>query len=148
MMKKFLIKNSTAIIIVLVVAMLCCFPVCRYVVREKMISDYNAVIGRLYEEDRVLAEKAAEYLYSSELTKEYLEQGFSAMKEFGYTRQGMSLAKNYDLEVYRNTGIVLGVLFLLFLLTLWLQRQQNKTELFEEKERLKDIYSIAKTFTK
>ncbi len=137
-MKKFLIKNSTAISIILVVAMLCCFPVCRYVVREKMISDYNAVIGRLYEEDRVLAEKAAEYLYSSELTKEYLEQGFLAMKEFGYTRQGMSLAKTYDLEVYRNTGIVLGVLFLLFLLTLWLQRQQNKTVLSEEKERLKE----------
>lgn len=137
-MKKFLIKNSTAIIIVLVIAMLCCFPVCRYIVREKMISDYNAVIGKLYEEDRTLAEKAAEYLYSSELTKEHLEQGFQAMKEFGYTKQGMALAKTYDVEVYRNTGIVLAVLFFLLLLTLWMQRKQNKRVLLEEKERLKE----------
>jgi len=137
-MKKFLIKNSTAIIVVLVIAMLCCFPVCRYVVREKMISDYNAVIGKLYEEDRTLAEKAAEYFYSSDLTKEHMEQGFQAMKEFGYTKQGMALAKTYDLEVYRNTGIVLAVLFLLLVLMLWLQRQQNKTVLLEEKERLKE----------
>lgn len=137
-MKKFLIKNSTAIIIVLVVAMLCCYPVCRYIVREKMIADYNAVIGKLYEEDRALAAKAAEYLYSSDLTKEHLEQGYLAMKEFGYTEQGMSLAKTYDLEVYRNTGIVLVLLFLLLVLMLWLQRQQNKTVLLEEKERLKE----------
>ena len=137
-MKKFLIKNSTAIIIVLVVAMLCCLPVCRYIVREKMIADYNAVIGKLYEEDRALAVKAAEYLYSSDLTKEHLEQGYLAMKEFGYTEQGMSLAKTYDLEVYRNTGIVLVLLFLLLVLMLWLQRQQNKTVLLEEKERLKE----------
>ena len=120
-MKKFLIKNSTAIIVVLVIAMLCCFPVCRYVVREKMISDYNAVIGKLYEEDRTLAEKAAEYFYSSDLTKEHMEQGYLAMKEFGYTKQGMSLAKTYDLRVYRCTGIALAVLFVLFLCMLRLQ---------------------------
>ena len=137
-MKKFLVKNSTAIVVVLVVAMLCCFPVCRYTVREKLIADYNAVIGKLYEEDRTLAEKAAEYFYSSDLTKEHLEQGYLAMKEFGYTKQGMSLAKTYDLEVYWSTGIALAVLFVLLLCMLRLQKQQNQTELFEEKERLKE----------
>lgn len=137
-MKKFLVKNSTAIVVVLVVAMLCCFPVCRYIVREKLIADYNAVIGKLYEEDKTVAAKAAEYLYSSDLTTEHLEQGYLAMKEFGYTKQGMSLAKTYDLEVYRITGIVLAVLFVLFLYVLRLQKQQNKTELFLEKERLKE----------
>jgi len=137
-MKKFLVKNATAIVVVLVVAMLCCFPVCRYIVRGKLIADYNAVIGKLYEEDRTLAEKAAEYFYSSDLTKEHLEQGYLAMKEFGYTKQGMSLAKTYDLRVYRSTGIVLAVLFAILLGMLRLQRQQNKTELFAEKERLKE----------
>lgn len=137
-MKKFLVKNSMVILVVLVAAMLCCFPVCRYIVREKLIADYNAVIGKLYEEDRTLAEKAAEYFYSSDLTKEHLEQGYLAMKEFGYTKQGMSLAKTYDLRVYRCTGIALAVLFVLFLCMLRLQKQQNKTELSWEKERLKE----------
>ena len=137
-MKKFLVKNSTAILVVLVVAMLGCFTVCRYVVREKLIADYNAVIGKMYEEDKALAAKTAEYLYSSDLTKESLKQGYLAMKELGYTEQGMSLAKTYDLEVYRITGIVLAVLFVLFLCMLYFQKQQNKTELVEEKERLKE----------
>lgn len=137
-MKKFLVKNATAISVVLVVAMLCCFPVCRYIVREKLIDDYNAVIGKLYEEDRTLAEKAAEYFYSSDLTKEHQEQGYLAMKEFGYTKQGMSLAKTYDLRVYRSTGIALAVLFVLLLYMLRLQKQQNQTELSWEKERLKE----------
>ena len=137
-MKKFLIKNATAMIVILAIAILCCFPVCRYIVHERMIADYNAVIGKLYEEDKDLAAKAAEYFYSSDLTKENLEQGYLAMKEFGYTEQGMSLAKNYDVAVYRSTGIVLAVVFVLLLLMLRLQKQQNKTELFEETERLKE----------
>jgi len=137
-MKKCIIKYSNFVICLLVLLMIGTFFVCQYAVRELMVSDYNAVIGKLYLEDRVLAEKAAEYLYANELTEENLAAGSQAMKEFGYTGQGMRFAKTFDKRCYQAAGMVVLVLFLLLLLVLFWRKDKEKLFLAEERERLKE----------
>lgn len=137
-MKRFIIRYSNMWIILLVALMLLCYPISSYFVRTAMIADYNAVIGKLYGEDKALAEKAAAYLYANEVTEENLKTGSIAMKELGYTEQGMLFAKTFDVNVYRVTGIVLFVLFLMLLVVLKLRRQREALLLEEEKVRLQE----------
>ena len=137
-MKKLIIKHSTACIIFLVCSMLLSISICQYFVRKAMIADYNAVVGKVYTEDRTLAEKVAEHLYSNDLTEENLAAGSEAMRELGYTEQGMFLAKTFDVKLYRITGAILLVLVLLLLLILYLKRDKEAVLLAEVKVRIAD----------
>lgn len=137
-MKKFIVKYSAKLILFLTLAMLCSFFVCQHVVRNRMIDDYNAVVGKMYAEDAALAEKAAEYLYANDITQENLERGQQAMKVLGYTERGMFLAKTFDRSVYLVTGVLLMILFLLLVLVLVLQKQKESVLLQEEAQRIKE----------
>lgn len=137
-MRKFIVKYSSLLIVLLTLAILGSFLVCRYEIRSRMIDDYNAVIGKMYTEDAALAEKTAKYLYANDVTEENLEAGKQAMQELGYTERGMFLAKTFDKEVYLVTGIVILVLFLLLVGVLVLQKQREGILLQEETQRVKE----------
>lgn len=135
-LKNLIIKNSLKLIIILSAFMLLCFVLCHICVRRSMVKDYNSIVGNAYSEDKQLAEILAEYLYSDELTEEEALLGKQAMREFGYTSDGMLFAKTYDVRIYAIFYTIIAITFIFLVIVIWYHRKNAALALEEEKARV------------
>ncbi|MGN1188745.1 MAG: sensor histidine kinase [Lachnospiraceae bacterium] len=135
-LENLIVKNSLKLIIILSAFMVLCFGLCHICVRQSMVKDYNSIVGNAYSEDKQLAEVLAEYLYSDELTEEDALLGRQAMREFGYTSDGMLFAKTYDIRIYAIFYIIIAITFILLIIVIWYHRKNAALALEEEKARV------------
>ncbi len=135
-LENLIIKNSLKLIITLSAFMVLCFGLCHICVRRSMVKDYNSIVGNAYSENEQLAELLAGYLYSDELTEEDALLGKQAMREFGYTSDGMLYAKTYDIRIYAIFYIIIAITFILLIIVICYHRKNAALALEEEKARV------------
>ncbi len=131
--KRFIARHTTAIVIILAFMIIASFVGCHIYVRQQLIKEYNSIIGKMYMIDPQAAERLADCLFSSDGSVADARKGQQALETWGYTMDGMDMAKTYDLYAYNIVYGIVAVFFIILIAVLIVRGRAYKEDIALER---------------